>query len=166
MAATPDDKLEQLLERHLHDALDGQRGRAKAAFQARLSTASAASSAPAWRWRLRPWLTLAIPLAAAACAVLVWYPLSRVGPVAPPPGAGGGTTAVRVTAPDAAPLLDDVTLTRNLDGGTIVMEDHTPARVLLEQQLRHTQWFDPREKAVISVTQPEQKIRFVALQPY
>lgn len=166
MPATPDDKLEHLLGRHLRAALDGQHGRAGAAFQARRNAQPAIPSATASRWRLRPWLTLAVPLAAAACAVLVWYPLTHIGPVTPPSGGGGGTVAVAGAAPEVAPLLDDVTLTRNLDGGTIVMEDHTPARVLLEQQLHHTQWFDPKEQAVISVTLPEQKIQFVALQPY
>jgi hypothetical protein len=165
MERQPDDKLEQMLGQHLRAALDRQRGRAAAGFRARLAADGSPTGTPS-RWRLRNWLAVAVPLAAAACAVLVWYPLAHRTPVTPD---GGGTVAVTTgaaTPPGGTPLLDDVTLTRNVDGGTIVMEDQTPARVLLEQRVRHTQWFDPKEKAVMSVTRPEQKVKLVALEAY
>ncbi len=61
--------------------------------------------------------------------------------------------------------MDQVELSREVDGGTRVLDDQTPVRIVREQQLKQMQWFDPNEKATYSVTEPVEKVGYVRLQP-
>ena len=160
MTRLPDDKLDSLLNSHLREQLDPQRGRAAQAFRAHLA-ANAAAKTPPRTHRIRPFLMLAIPLAAAACALLAFSPLNQVTPPTTPAAAPTSNVSLSARTPD----VDDVTLTRNVDGGTIVF-DNTPTRVVIEQQLRHTQWFDPQKNTTMTLTKPQQNVKLVALEPY
>ena len=75
---------------------------------------------------------------------------------------GGGATVVK----DAGPVVDQVTFTRDVDGGTVVLDGQTPARVVRQQTVRKTEWFDPKEKATYQVTEPIEKVDYVPVRPY
>ena len=95
-------------------------------------------------------------------AQFVMRPLAGGGGGAAPAGLAGGTPVVS----NPAPVMDQVTFTRDLDGGPVLLDDQTPARMVRQQTLRKTQWFDPQEKATYSVTEPIEKVGYVPLQPF
>lgn len=66
----------------------------------------------------------------------------------------------------SASVMDQTELSRDLDGGTTTLQDNTPVRVVRQQTLRQTHWFDPNEKATYSVTEPVEKVGYVRIQPY
>jgi len=71
----------------------------------------------------------------------------------------------RATAVTAPPSVDQITFTRDVDGGTVVLDDATPLRVVRQQTVHKTQWFDPAENATFSVTEPVERVGYVRLRP-
>ena len=41
-----------------------------------------------------------------------------------------------------------------------------PVRIVQQQTLRQSQWFDPNEKATYRVTQPVETVNYQQIQPY
>ncbi len=175
---TNPDEIEQAVSAHLAKALDGQRGRAAAAFRRRMmsldmgsdaDTHSFARAADARAMRtLKIWAGAASALAACLAVLVTLQVVSRTG--------GGGR---EVASPDRgsvrvdpnlmnvnAPMMDQVELSRDVDGGTAMLPDNTPVRVVRQQTLRQTQWFDPNDKATYRVTEPGEQVGYVRMQPY
>ena len=58
---------------------------------------------------------------------------------------------------------------RTLDEGTVVLDDPNhavPARKLREQELEHSQWYDPARQAHVEMTVPHENIKFVEMDTY
>ncbi len=163
------DKVDLLVSAHLQKTLDSQRGRAVAAFREHLKSAAQNADdnplsfeAEAHRRSmrmLRIWAGAASVLAACLALVVtlqfVQHPDTSIA-LRPNPG-------LNVTP--ASVVMDQVELSREVDGGTSVLDDQTPVRIVREQQLKQMQWFDPTEKATYSVTEPVEKVGYVRLQP-
>jgi hypothetical protein len=167
---TNPDKVDQAVSAQLARALDGQRGRALSTFRAQARSVRVEShsfeSAQAMR-TLKWWAGAASALAACLALVVTLQFMSTSGihshsPALAQSGAAGDAQVMDVSAP----AMDQIELSRDVDGGTAVLDDQTPVRVVREQTLRQTQWFDPREKATYSVTQPVERVNYVPLQPY
>jgi len=143
-----DDNFDLQLREHFAKELDGQLGRAPAAF--------ARSS------RRRPWRVAALwtsGLAAAAAIALV-------------------VTLVRhqVTTPIAVPhpAIDQFAMTpieyRNAwqtsDAGTVYLGDGAPMRGIRSEQIEVVSWIDPATHARIEVTIPHEEVTLVTLNSY
>jgi hypothetical protein len=167
---TNPDKVDQAVTAQLARALDGQRGRSLAAFRAQLAAAPldpySFERAQAMR-TLKLWAGAASALAACLALVLTLQFMANSGTngrsmnVAQR-GGGGNPNLMAVNAP----AMDQVELSRDIDGGTAVLDDQTPVRVVREETLRQTRWFDPREKATYSMMQPVERVAYMRMQPY
>lgn len=175
MPPTSPDKIEQAVSAHLAKALDGQRGRAAAAFRAQVASeevgGDAYSFARAAEARgmqsLKIWAGATSVLAACLAVVVTVQMVSRSGSerVVPFPGAEmshGDPNVMNVSSP----MMDQVELSRDVDGGTAMLQDNTPVRVVRQQTLRQTQWFDPNEKATYRMVEPGERVGYVRMQPY
>ncbi len=178
MPPTHPDRIEQAVSGHLAQALDGQRGRAAAAFRAHiaseplgaapasLSFEQARKAADREMRTLKIWAGVASALAACLAVVITMQSISH------PAQSGGPFPGPMATTHDpnisnvSASVMDQTELSRDLDGGTTTLQDNTPVRVVRQQTLRQTHWFDPNEKATYSVTEPVEKVGYVRIQPY
>jgi hypothetical protein len=165
------DKVEQLVSGHLQRTLESQRGRAVAAFREQMKAGGVAGEPLSFEEErrrsvraLRMWAGAA-SLMAACLAVVVTLQFVR--------HQGGGTETGNVNSgqsvaaqPVSVPMMDQVELSRELDGGTRLLQDQTPVRVVRQQRLLQKQWFDPNEKATYRVTQPVEQVGYVRIQPY
>jgi hypothetical protein len=154
--AVADLQLEHLVKTTVGRGLDRQRGRAAAAFLHTIRAQDVIARIDPARQvrRLKFWASAASAMAA-CLAVVVGLQLWPK-PATPP-------TEIATTTP--APVVDQVEVTRNVDGGTIVW-DNEPLHVVRQQTLKKTQWFDPQEKATYSVVQPVEKVGYERLLPY
>jgi hypothetical protein len=163
---TNPDKVDQAVTTHLVRALDPQRGRALAAFRAHVPTpVENHDFRHAQAMRTLKWWTGAASAVAACLALVVTLQFvgnTRGHPLVVPPGAPRDPSLLAVNAP----AMDQLELSRNVDGGTAVLDDQTPVHIIREQTLRQTQWFDPNEKATYSITQPVERVNYVPMQPY
>lgn len=153
------ENLEKLLSAHLNRALNGQTGRAGAAF-AKIAAEEQASAAKKRRAMM---LWAGVPSAMAACVAVAIGVLALHGRG----DAVGGLTQAR--GPVVTPQVDQMTLTRNVDGGTAVLTDEgrdLPVQVIRHQELHRMQWVDPGDRAVYRVEQPVEKVDYVRIQPY
>ena len=163
------DKVDLLVSAHLQKTLDSQRGRAVAAFREHLKSAAQNTDSNPMSFEaearrrsmrmLRIWAGAASALAACLALVVALQFVNH-------PDAGiatSGRPAINVTP--ASLVMDQLELSREVDGGTRVLDDQTPVRIVREQQLKQMQWFDPNEKATYSVTDPVEQVGYVRLQP-
>jgi hypothetical protein len=161
VAVAQDLELELLLKGTVGRQLDAQRGRASAAFARAMQNASPAGEPVLARIgtrdphvrRLKYWAEAASALAA-CLAVVVGLQLSH-----------RSNTTITATPHPTTPVVDQVEMSRNVDGGTIVW-DNEPLRVVRQQTVKKTQWFDPNEKATYSVVEPVEKVGYERLLPY
>ena len=157
------EKFEELIADHLNATLDGQRGKALAAFRQHVAdevdgTRNVPATLRAWRKQEIPpralWWWAGVPSAAAAglavVVMLQWGVLDRqrVG-VQPQPG-GVVASSVEVMQSQT---------------GDIVITDNKPMREVRQQVIRQTQWTDPQDHAVYTVTEPTVKVNYVQVQP-
>lgn len=162
----PPDRVEQAVSAHLQRTLDTQRGRAVAAFREKMQSGTLSFDRERQRsvWKLRMWAGAASALAACMALVLtlqaVHGPGNPAGPARLQPA--GRLGALRQID---SPRMDQVELSRDLDGGVAQLPDETPVHVVREQTLRQTQWFDPADNATYSLTQPVEKVGYVRIQP-
>jgi hypothetical protein len=158
-----DQRLTRLVKGTVGAGLDAQRGRAAAAFREAIALRGnarpIARSEQGFQW-MKLWAGTASAIAACLAVVLTAQFVMR------PLAGGGGSSGTPVVSNPTAPVMDQVTFTRDLDGGTVVLDDQTPARMVRQQSVRKTEWFDPREKATYSVTEPIEKVGYVPLQPF
>jgi len=151
-----DDQLNAMLREHLSRELDGQTGRAGAAF-----ARSQRRLAP----RLAAWGSLA---AAAVMAVILLRPGQ---PVSAP-----AVSAPAVPAPAVpAPVQPSATVTtaveyqfnsQTIDQGMVFLDKDTPARQYVERQVETARWVDPITHAQMELTVPHDQILLVGLNTY
>ncbi|MGN6369550.1 MAG: hypothetical protein ACTHN5_14930 [Phycisphaerae bacterium] len=163
------DKVDALVSAHLQKTLDAQRGRAVNAFRQHVHSNAQnpdplSFEAQARRRSirmLRVWAGAASALAACLALVVTLQFLHTTDNPLPAPTEHQDLPLT----PAGVPVMDQVELSREVDGGTQVLDDQTPVRIVRQQQLKQMQWFDPTEKATYSVTEPIEKVGYVRLQP-
>jgi hypothetical protein len=187
MSEWNDEQLDGLVRAHLSSELDGQSGRAEAAFLRHLAAPRSSGLAesptdPSGRRnsvaarhvnRFRGWTltfagaALAASLAALAAAPALFENNSTVpGPGQtrqPPTVAGGPDRGFYRT--EEQPLLQYVH-SRTWDEGTVVLEGDVPARRVRHQWLERTHYFDPEEGVRKEITIPRENIRYIEMDTY
>jgi hypothetical protein len=145
-----DQDLDELLSRHFHSCLDGQLGRASAAFQREVDA----------RQRWRPWL--AVGAALAACLAAAWAMYAHRP--APRPDIAIVTSAT-APAEDAAitPVVQSATWSRMVDDGAAVV-DGQPVRQLRRKLVEEIEWYDAKDGAVVRQTVPQQQFFLIGMQ--
>jgi hypothetical protein len=185
MSEWNDEQLDALMRAHLSSELDGQPGRAEAAFLRNLATSRATGLAespadPSGRRnsaaarhvnRFRGWTltfagaALAASLAALAAAPALFenrstIPGSRQTPQPPTVAANRGFYRT-----EEQPLLQYVH-SRTWDEGTVILEGDVPARRVRHQWLERTHYFDPEEGVRKEITIPREDIRYIEMDTY
>ena len=190
MSEWNDQQLDALMRAHLSSELDGQAGRAEAAFLRHLAAPRAAGPAaleerpadpsgrrtngrPGHVNRFRGWtLTFAGAALAASIAALAAAP--ALFPQDPATGPGPGRTQHPPTVANSGdgfyrteehPLLQYVH-SRTWDEGTVVLEGHRPARRVRHEWLERTHYFDPQEGVRKEIMIPREDIRYIELDTY
>jgi hypothetical protein len=144
-------QFDQTLSAGLHDALDGQRGRALEAFGAQ-----AGPQAPP-RWRPVFWGGLGLA-AAAVIAISFW--------VDGQPRVEAPLIAVKPAFTSGPGELQRYTVWRNDDRGPRVLAGNVPVREYRRQVLEQVRWRDPQTQAEMSYTKPRQDVVFVQMTTY
>src|SRR5687768_1910166 len=178
------------LRAHLSSELDGQTGRAEAAFLRHLAAPKAPGRAaltggavgPAGRRtngrpghmnRFRGWtltfagaaLAASIAALAAAPALFPNNPAAGPGPTQFPRTEARSGTGDGFYRTEEHPLLQYVH-SRTWDEGTVVLEGDRPARRVRHQWLERTHYFDPQEGVRKEITIPREDIRYIELDTY
>jgi hypothetical protein len=145
-----DQDLDELLSRHFESCLDGQRGRAAAAFRHEM----------ALRTRWRAWTAAGAALA--ACLAVAWafyghrpVPKSEIAKVMPLPTA--------IDEPAVTPVVQSATWSRMFDDGAAVV-DGQPVRQLRRKVVEEIEWYDAADGAVVRQTVPQQQIFLIGMQ--
>ncbi len=174
---TQPDPMEDVVRKHLMKALEGQRGRAGVAFQQAILRADGGIRKKNLS-ALKLWATMTSAIAAGLAVMITLQMVAHSGEkiknganlngTGQSVSKGGGTPLV---ADGSVPVMDQVELSREVDGGTAMVQDDgngpaTPVRVVRQQTLRQSQWFDPNEKATYQVTQPVETVNYQQIQPY
>jgi hypothetical protein len=136
-----DDQFDALLRDHLSGKLDGQMGRAGAAFER-----SQRRFAP----RLITWGSLAAAAVIAAILLRPGQPLPA--PVQPPVAVA---TAVEYQLNS-----------QTIDQGTVYLDQDTPMRQYVERQVETARWVDPVTHDQMELTVPHDQILLVGLNTY
>ena len=189
MAPIDDDTLDRMLTRHLSARLDGQLGRAEAAFRQRLASvddvaplrlvgddAEPRSQRSALRqpsvgfWNRRAgWITGIVGTAvAASLATLMILPGSQFDP-----GGDNRGREIAVTQPSGTPAIRPtpdqpmvrVVYNQTWDEGT-VNGGATPVRRVRHQQVEHLRYFDAARGAWVEVTVPKEDVQAFVLDSY
>jgi hypothetical protein len=142
-----DRELDEMLGRHLSACLDGQLGRAAAAFRTEM--------APQRRtWRL--WLSACAAVAAgvAVAWMLVGHYFIHKSIPQPP--------IADVTSIDP-PMLRTATWSGMMDDGTEVV-DNQPMRRMKRRVVEQVEWYDTADRAMVRTTMPKQEIFLIGLE--
>jgi hypothetical protein len=150
---TENDGLDALLTAHLRERLDGQVGRAEAAF-------AAEAGGPSQRrrsMRLGVW-GLWVAGAMAASVGIVW-------------SVGAHRDEPKKTVTHVSPSLAEselamvgaVTQYQTIDEGAVTVENAGPARRVRREVVETVQWHDPQSGADIEVTIPHEQVVFVGM---
>ena len=142
-----DQEIEDLFARHLGACLDGQLGRATAAFRReRLQQRP--------RRRIGLWLSGAATLAAGFS--IAWFLVHS--------HTSGDRTTVTpnhdpspVVMDTTPPTLQSATWSKVMDDGPTLVDDR-PVRQLRRKVVEETEWYDAKSNAVIKTTQPRQQV--------
>ncbi len=148
-----DQDLDEVLSRHFQACLEGQLGRASAAFRQDLE--------PRRSWRA--WLPLGAAMA--ACLALAWAmfghrpaPPKQIGSTLPVPA----QEAPAIAAPQA-PVVQAATWSRMHDDGSAVV-DGQPVRQLRRKLVEEIEWYDAQDGATVRTTVPQQQIFLIGMQ--
>lgn len=141
--------LDEMLSRHFHTCLDGQLGRASAAFRQEMAVRS-------------PWRSwTAAGAALAACLALAWAfyghrpaPEVVIGPTHPTP---------TVDEAPVTPVVQSATWSRMVDDGAAVV-DGQPVRQLRRRVVEEIEWYDAKDDAVVRQTVPQQQFFLIGMQ--
>src|SRR5688572_19858611 len=184
MSEWNDQQLDALMRAHLSSELDGQTGRAEAAFlrhlaaphstgQATLADRSVdpagrrSSGRPGHVNRFRGW-TITFAGAALAAAPALFEnnsPIPGPGRTQQPPAIVSGGQDRGFYRDEDQPLLQYVH-SRTWDEGTVVLEGHVPARRVRHQWLERTHYFDPEDGVRKEITVPREDIRYIEMDTY
>ena len=159
------DPLDAQFKGHLSEALDAQLGRAEGRFLEHLQREAASGARRRWSYG---WAASLVGTAvAASLAVFMIMPLLDGGVRPRDPGTESalrGTT--NPTRPAPAFPVEQLVNYRTIDGGTVVVGDGLPARVLRQQRVHRVRWFDPESGARMEMTVPEEDVMFMELDTY
>jgi hypothetical protein len=157
MRTWTDQQIEDELSRHLSARLDPQVGRAAAYFEQSLAANKPARNRAAFLWTVGAGLVTATAAAIALAATLI-----------PAPAARPHRPAVTPSAPPEVASVEpsEVVWWRSLDEGTVLLDDHTPARRVRRQILEQVQWYDPRRGTQVELTVPREEVLFVNMESY
>ena len=174
-----DAKLDLALRDYFSSRLDGQLGRAAAHFHRHLGggstgTGTGAGHGPSHR-RRHPntgggWVMGIVGSALAASIAALWAGPSFRLPA--PPDAPGARTQLATSTPNTASAganleIDEVTLcTQTRDGGTVLLDDRTPARRLIRRELKQARWVDPKTGESLEIIEPRQDVMFIQMETY
>ena len=143
-----DRELDEVLGRHLSACLDGQLGRAAAAFRMEL--------APRRRsWRL--WLSAGA--AVAAGIAVTWMLVGHHLLHKPVPQRNEYVDNSSVDPP----MLRTATWSGMMDDGTEVV-DNQPMRRMKRKVVEQVEWYDPKDRAMVRTTMPKQEIYLIGLE--
>ncbi|HEY7115298.1 MAG TPA: hypothetical protein VH475_01860 [Tepidisphaeraceae bacterium] len=140
------DLIDELLDRHFRACLDGQRGRAMAAFRKEIVKP---------RRHGRMWLSAGTAVAA---GLLLAFAVFWHRPTNPPV----------VIVPDSTPeqpipVVQTATWSGMIDGGTAVVDDQ-PVRQFRRKVVEQVEWYDAKDNAVVRTTLPRQQIFLIGMQ--
>ena len=164
------EELDAALRGFLSAELDGQLGRAAAHFRHHLRGPGAGSTGTgpagpggssrggrAWGG----WVVGIVGGAMAASIAGLW-----AGPSLFPAGPASVTTPVVPVAHYRFDL-DDVTLTtQTRDGGTVLLDDRTPARRIYRNELKQVRWVDAEQNVSFEKIEPRQTIMLIEMDTY
>ena len=185
--------VDAMLRDHFAAALDGHVGRSRRAFERHVAAMSTAASpvfdAPLRTRDRRGWVIagLGAGLAASVAAIFV-IPTLRVAPQPPVaavsnrevgPGIAGhrggsplaaapipSVPATNVVSPFHFQKVDEV-LSRHAEvEGLIVIDDHTPARIVRERAVERTRWVDERRGVRIETIVPREDVKLIHLETH
>ena len=170
-----DQDLERLLREHLAAELDGQLGRSRRAFEQHLAhTRTAAPSLTASRPAAqKTWLlAAAVGTAVAASLAALWavpivrtsHPVPVVGTAAPMTNSLPATQTAE--PPSRWQQVEQVTRSISLDRGVVIIDDHTPARLIRRVATERTQWVDPQRGVSIEAIVPRENVSLISLDTY
>jgi len=144
-----DDNFDLQLREHFAKELDGQLGRAPAAF---------ARSSRRRPWRVAMMWTSGLAAAAAIALVITFIRHPTAAPIAVP-----------------HPAIDQIAMTpieyrsawQTSDAGTVYLpDDDSPMRGIRSEQVEIVSWIDPATFARIEVTIPHEEVTLVTLNSY
>jgi hypothetical protein len=149
MSEKSDRELDELLGRHLGGCLDGQLGRAAAAFGAELRATSPR----------RTWARWASAGAAVAAGLAVAW---LVGHRAAPHQNVTPEVVISNSADEAPPMVQSASWSRMVDDGTAVVDDR-PVRRLRRKVVEEVEWYDAKAGATVRTTMPRQQIFLIGM---
>lgn len=191
-----DAELDAMLRGHLGATLDGQLGRSRKAFERHVAAVERAAllegAADPRRRERRRWTIGAIGVGIAASAALVAGIVTAViRPNDPPPVAGAkhagpvlngvhevgpklGTPQLisrTQPAPVMLPLshfqkVDETFSRYSQDEGLIVIDGHTPARIVREVAVERTEWVDEQRGLTIKAVVPREDVKLISLETH
>ena len=142
-------EIDELLKRHLGACLDGQLGRAAAAF-------AREAHRPAPR-RVGPWLSGAA--AVAAGIAVAWFTVVSRTPKAPDAPEVPNVVVVDDSSP---PMLQSAAWSKVMDDGCSLYDDR-PVRRLRRKVVEEVEWYDAKAGAVVRTTQPRQQVYLIGM---
>jgi hypothetical protein len=151
--------LDEALREHLRNQLDGQLGRATAAFRREV----AASPRPRIGRRLLIWGVCAGASLAASVAI-VWSAVAHR--TAQKPVISRNDNPSTSTEPSSPLPVEQTLAYTTTDEGTVVLENEGPARRLRRSVLQTFEFYDPQQKASIQVTVPQEQTVLVGMQTF
>jgi hypothetical protein len=152
MSSKLDQDLDELLGRHLAERLDGQLGRAAAAFRE-----AGARRRPGWG-RLLLWGAGAAVAAGLAVAWLIFWAPEAARHNAPP-----REVVMNPAEPAEVPIARSTTWTPVTEDGTAMVDDR-PVRQLRRQIVDEVEWYDAREKATVRRRMPREQFILIGVQ--
>jgi len=152
MSSKLDQDLDELLGRHLAECLDGQLGRAAAAFRE-----AGARRGPVWgrRWL---WGAGAAVAAGLAVAWLIFWAPGVTRHVAPP-----REVVMKPAEPARVPIGRSTTWTPVTEDGTAMVDDR-PVRQLRRQIVDEVEWYDTRDNATVRRRMPREQLILIGVQ--
>ena len=177
------DPLEAALGRHLSTRLDGQLGRAEAAFLQHLQQPHATSGIPgdtrSYGWKIGAWaLAGSGALLAASIALFALMPVLRgtansdatpgrvatTGSGIESPGSIAANTDSHT--PNNEPLRVRQVVSRMVDDGTYVGDENVPLRRYRLQQVEQRLFYDARTGVRVQVTVPSEGVTYIEMPTY
>jgi hypothetical protein len=156
------EEVDTLVQDYLRSELNGQLGRSSARFRQHLAGPGAASILGPRR-TTGGWAVGIVGAAIAASFAALWAgPALRLAPTKP------NTPVVPVAQSQQYHLdLDDVTLsTQTRDGGTVLLDGHTPARAIYRNELKQSRWVDAKHDVSVETIEPRQTIMLIEMDTY
>jgi hypothetical protein len=98
-------------------------------------------------------------------------PDARAGAESPRPGARAHPESVASASPspDAPPRWEQVeqlVSSVSVDKGVVLLDEHTPARLVRQVSLEQTEWVDPERGVRVQAIVPRQDVRLISLDTY